>query len=232
MHWWGTAVNLITSLTFLSLLHVIPCPCLPLYLQSLTHCTNEWLSNPLNLSPLGQILKHLLGAKPTRASFHSLSLSLFLSLRLSMAYPALTKLLILCSLLVFVQLGPRVRAQLEETSLKLMSDAFEWPTTMSSLYDDEFGGEGEDEDDNKDGGSSGRRSLFWHTVVRYYISYGALSANRIPCPPRSGRSYYTHNCYNARTPANPYTRGCSRIARCRRWEWSIWVWNALLFDLC
>ncbi|GLT71893.1 hypothetical protein SLA2020_438780 [Shorea laevis] len=81
---------------------------------------------------------------------------------------------------------------------------------MSSLYDDEFGGEGE-EDDNMDGGSSGRRSLFWHRVLRYYISYGALSANRIRCPPRSGRSsYYTHNCCKARTPANPYTRGCSR----------------------
>lgn len=130
-----------------------------------------------------------------------------------MAYEALPKL-ILCFLLLFVQLGPHVRAQLEDSSLKLMTDTFEWPTTMSSLYEDEFSGEVE-EGDNMDGGSSGRRSLFWHSVVRYYISYGALAANRIPCPPRSGRSYYTHNCYNARTPANPYTRGCSRIARCR-----------------
>ncbi|XP_059457598.1 protein RALF-like 34 [Corylus avellana] len=127
-----------------------------------------------------------------------------------MASPDLPKLLVLSFFLVFVHFGPCVRAQLEETSMKLMTDAFEWPTTMSSLYD-----EGE-ADDNMDGGSSGRRSLFWHGVVKYYISYGALSANRIPCPPRSGRSYYTHNCYKARTPANPYTRGCSRIARCRR----------------
>jgi hypothetical protein len=68
-----------------------------------------------------------------------------------MAYPVLPKLLILCSLLVFVQLGSCVRAQLEESSLKLMTDAFEWPKTILSLYDDEYGGEGK-EDDNMDGG--------------------------------------------------------------------------------
>ncbi|XWS29836.1 hypothetical protein CRYUN_Cryun24cG0064000 [Craigia yunnanensis] len=51
--------------------------------------------------------------------------------------------------------------------------------------------------------------------MRYYISYGALSANRILCPPRSGRSYYTHNCFKAHGPLHPYTRGCSRITRCR-----------------
>ncbi|KAG6382544.1 hypothetical protein SASPL_157783 [Salvia splendens] len=60
-----------------------------------------------------------------------------------------------------------------------------------------------------------RRSLYWH-AKRYYISYGALSANRVPCPPRSGRSYYTHNCFRARGPVHPYTRGCSAITRCRR----------------
>ncbi|XP_051151009.1 protein RALF-like 34 [Andrographis paniculata] len=64
-----------------------------------------------------------------------------------------------------------------------------------------------------------RRSLvYWgHQWPRrrYYISYGALSANRIPCPARSGRSYYTHNCYRARGPVRPYVRGCSAITRCR-----------------
>ncbi|XP_047947043.1 protein RALF-like 34 [Salvia hispanica] len=60
-----------------------------------------------------------------------------------------------------------------------------------------------------------RRSLYWH-AKKYYISYGALSANRVPCPPRSGRSYYTHNCFRARGPVHPYTRGCSAITRCRR----------------
>ncbi|KAJ1381242.1 Rapid ALkalinization Factor [Sesbania bispinosa] len=104
----------------------------------------------------------------------------------------------------------RVSAQIDETSLKLMSDALEWPNTMS-LYneiDDEDG-----EEDIENGFS--RRSLFWRRM-KYYISYGALSANRIPCPPRSGRSYYTHNCFKARGPVHPYSRGCSAITRCRR----------------
>ncbi|KAI3947726.1 hypothetical protein MKX01_034391 [Papaver californicum] len=61
-----------------------------------------------------------------------------------------------------------------------------------------------------------RRALYTRQKHVYYISYGALSANRVPCPPRSGRSYYTNNCYNARQPAQPYSRGCSKITRCRR----------------
>ncbi|KAI4330276.1 hypothetical protein MLD38_028576 [Melastoma candidum] len=60
-----------------------------------------------------------------------------------------------------------------------------------------------------------RRSLFWR-AMRYYISYGALAANRVPCPPRSGRSYYTHNCFKERGPVHPYYRPCSIITRCRR----------------
>ncbi|KAB1214704.1 Protein RALF-like 34 [Morella rubra] len=134
-----------------------------------------------------------------------------------MAYPALPKLLIFCLVVVLFNLGPFARAHLEDTSLKLMKDGFEWPTSMSSLYD-EFDDEDveEEEDEDTGGGSSARRSLFWRQIVRYYISYGALAANRIPCPPRSGRSYYTHNCFKARGPVQPYTRGCSRITRCRR----------------
>ncbi|XP_042059583.1 protein RALF-like 34 [Salvia splendens] len=65
-------------------------------------------------------------------------------------------------------------------------------------------------------GAPNRRSLFWNKAIHYYISYGALSANRIPCPPRSGRSYYTHNCHRARGPVHPYSRGCSAITHCRR----------------
>jgi hypothetical protein len=49
-----------------------------------------------------------------------------------------------------------------------------------------------------------------------YISYGALSADRIPCPAGSGRSYYTNNCYAAAGPVTPYTRGCSAITLCAR----------------
>ncbi|CAI0430228.1 unnamed protein product [Linum tenue] len=92
----------------------------------------------------------------------------------------------------------------------------EWPIAMS-IYG---GGEAEPdgdvdlEDEGEGGSGSKRRSLFWRRWP-YYISYGALLANRIPCPARSGRSYYTNNCYKARTPVNPYSRGCSRITRCR-----------------
>ncbi|KAK8606852.1 hypothetical protein V6N13_052606 [Hibiscus sabdariffa] len=103
----------------------------------------------------------------------------------------------------------KIDAQVEETSLKMISDALEmeWP-----LYGD-LNDEQEMEGEEGDGYS--RRSLFWNRV-KYYISYGALSANRIPCPPRSGRSYYTHNCFKAHGPVHPYSRGCSRITRCRR----------------
>ncbi|XVE94917.1 hypothetical protein REPUB_Repub02eG0051000 [Reevesia pubescens] len=94
----------------------------------------------------------------------------------------------------------------DQTRFQLMSEEIEWPWAM--LLYDEFGA-------NEEEDGIARRSLYWKTM-HYYISYGALSANRIPCPPRSGRSYYTHNCLKSREPANPYTRGCSRITRCRR----------------
>ncbi|XWS08604.1 hypothetical protein CRYUN_Cryun40dG0016100 [Craigia yunnanensis] len=45
-----------------------------------------------------------------------------------------------------------------------------------------------------------------------YISYGALRRNTVPCS-RRGASYY--NCKPG-AQANPYSRGCSRITRCRR----------------
>ncbi|GMY21618.1 protein RALF-like 33 [Fagus crenata] len=44
-----------------------------------------------------------------------------------------------------------------------------------------------------------------------YISYGALQRNTVPCSKR-GTSYY--NC-QAGAQANPYSRGCSAITRCR-----------------
>ncbi|XP_062190649.1 protein RALF-like 22 [Phragmites australis] len=44
-----------------------------------------------------------------------------------------------------------------------------------------------------------------------YISYLALSADRVPCTQR-GASYY--NCQPG-AEANPYTRGCSAITQCR-----------------
>jgi len=45
-----------------------------------------------------------------------------------------------------------------------------------------------------------------------YISYGALNKNRVPCS-RRGASYY--NCRPG-AQANPYSRGCSAITRCKR----------------
>ncbi|KAL8124911.1 hypothetical protein AgCh_012545 [Apium graveolens] len=103
-------------------------------------------------------------------------------------------------------------------------------STVSLYHDNDFSEDDIDlvEDDDAaaatayDDGShvSGGRSLLWERIYRrrsrYYISYGVLMANKIPCPPRSGRSYYTHNCYKHKHPANPYTRGCSAITRCRR----------------
>ena len=44
-----------------------------------------------------------------------------------------------------------------------------------------------------------------------YISYGALRRDNVPCSVR-GASYY--NCRPG-GQANPYSRGCSAIARCR-----------------
>ncbi|KAK2642145.1 hypothetical protein Ddye_023908 [Dipteronia dyeriana] len=46
-----------------------------------------------------------------------------------------------------------------------------------------------------------------------YISYGALKANQVPCNKR-GHSYY--NCQRSKK-ANPYTRGCSAITKCKRY---------------
>ncbi|KAF5462520.1 hypothetical protein F2P56_018521 [Juglans regia] len=43
------------------------------------------------------------------------------------------------------------------------------------------------------------------------ISYGALQRNTVPCSQR-GASYY--NCQSS-AEANPYSRGCSAITRCR-----------------
>lgn len=45
-----------------------------------------------------------------------------------------------------------------------------------------------------------------------HISYGALTANKVPCSNR-GQSYY--NC-GASGKANPYQRGCSAATRCAR----------------
>ncbi|KAI5656236.1 hypothetical protein M9H77_25029 [Catharanthus roseus] len=102
-------------------------------------------------------------------------------------------------------------AQIDHSSLEQISQALEMPLNASfpTEFVAEDGGDGDIEEIN------GRRLLHYYQR-HYYISYGALSANRIPCPARSGRSYYTHRCHKSNSPVNPYTRGCSSITRCRR----------------
>lgn len=126
--------------------------------------------------------------------------------------------ILLCLLLLTISRASRADLTVvdvsKDISINLAADKVDWSESNVSMFDGVDGVEVEDDDDDDDV-SSGRRSLFWKRM-RYYISYGALSANRVPCPPRSGRSYYTHDCWRARGQAHPYTRGCSAITRCRR----------------
>lgn len=48
-------------------------------------------------------------------------------------------------------------------------------------------------------------------ATTHYISYRALQRNTVPCS-RKGASYY--NCQTG-AEANPYSRGCATITRCR-----------------
>ncbi|CAL4950065.1 unnamed protein product [Urochloa decumbens] len=70
---------------------------------------------------------------------------------------------------------------------------------VGAAEDDEFGFPGSD--------SVARRVL----QSGGYISYGALRRDNVPCSVR-GASYY--NCRPG-AQANPYSRGCSAITRCR-----------------
>ncbi|CAG7860532.1 hypothetical protein IGI04_033731 [Brassica rapa subsp. trilocularis] len=121
------------------------------------------------------------------------------------AAPSLTLLIALSLLFISLQ---RSESLPENPSMILLGDGFDWPISHGDAFDIMDGGESFED-------AADRRSLYWKRR-RYYISYGALSANRVPCPPRSGRSYYTHNCFRARGQVHPYSRGCSSITRCRR----------------
>jgi hypothetical protein len=59
--------------------------------------------------------------------------------------------------------------------------------------------------------SESHRRLLWQATGRRYISYDALRSDVVPCS-RPGVSYY--NC-RITTTANPYSRGCESITRCR-----------------
>lgn len=136
-----------------------------------------------------------------------------------MAIPS-APLMLLFLLIVFISQknNPLVEAaQIDSDSdsgFKLTVGALQWPATASTYNGIELELD-EDQEEGIESKIMDRRSLYWRSMP-YYISYGALSANRIPCPARSGRSYYTHNCYRSSGPAHPYTRGCSAITRCRR----------------
>nr|CAD1843210.1 unnamed protein product [Ananas comosus var. bracteatus] len=80
---------------------------------------------------------------------------------------------------------------------------------------------GEDDDDDdatveatdaEEGANVSRRGLAgaYPAGRTRFISYGALTKNRVPCSQR-GHSYY--NCRRRRR-ANPYRRGCSVITHC------------------
>lgn len=126
-----------------------------------------------------------------------------------MAFSLLHSLTPLCLIILLSLTHATVAVVGTANQLSLLPDDM-----ATSIYNDLDEIYGEDDEDD-DLSVSSRRSLLWRRM-RYYISYGALSANRVPCPPRSGRSYYTHNCWKARGPAHPYSRGCSTITRCRR----------------
>ncbi|KAJ6974273.1 rapid alkalinization factor [Populus alba] len=83
-------------------------------------------------------------------------------------------------------------------------------TTRSSICDKGSLAECMAEEDGEEFGMDteiNRRIL----ATSRYVSYGALQKNNVPCS-RRGASYY--NCKNG-AQANPYTRGCSSITRCR-----------------
>ncbi|KAI5009918.1 protein RALF-like 33 [Hordeum vulgare subsp. vulgare] len=62
------------------------------------------------------------------------------------------------------------------------------------------------------GSEAAHGRLLWETGGgRRYISYDALRGDAVPCS-RPGVPYY--NC-RVSTTANPYTRGCDSITRCR-----------------
>ncbi|URE15759.1 Rapid ALkalinization Factor (RALF) [Musa troglodytarum] len=79
---------------------------------------------------------------------------------------------------------------------------------------DGLAGECVDEDDEPDmEPEDARRFLYRAHGRQRFISYGALSRDRVPCN-RRGHSYY--NCRRSGR-ANPYRRGCSVITRCARY---------------
>lgn len=115
-------------------------------------------------------------------------------------FPTLMMILILFIVIIS---SPRVQAGFTNDL-----DGLEWATTgvhgsgCHGSIAECIGGEEEEMDSEIN-----RRIL----ATTKYISYQSLKRNSVPCS-RRGASYY--NCQNG-AQANPYSRGCSAIARCR-----------------
>ncbi|KAK1417861.1 hypothetical protein QVD17_26995 [Tagetes erecta] len=117
-------------------------------------------------------------------------------------------LLMICTLIILINTITLSFPTVEASS----GDNLSWipATTSTGSITDWIAGD-LDFDDNEFAMDSetNRRIL---AARRRYISYGALSKNNVPCS-RRGASYY--NCRSG-GQANPYSRGCSAITRCRR----------------
>ncbi|XP_010548947.1 PREDICTED: rapid alkalinization factor 23-like [Tarenaya hassleriana] len=98
----------------------------------------------------------------------------------------------------FFPVGAECRGSIAECSISAGDDG-------DLLYGGGISAEGEEFEMESE---TSRRIL----ATRRYISYGALRRGSVPCS-RRGASYY--NCRRG-AHANPYSRGCSVITRCRR----------------
>ncbi|XP_004494362.1 rapid alkalinization factor [Cicer arietinum] len=108
-------------------------------------------------------------------------------------------LLALYLLMVSMSIFPTIEGATSEHRLRWVATTT--PTCQGSIEecieDGEFGMDSE----------SHRRIL----ATSQYISYRALQRNTVPCS-HKGASYY--NCQKG-AEANPYSRGCTTITRCR-----------------
>eukprot|EP00246_Nothoceros_aenigmaticus_P018673 TRINITY_DN9897_c0_g1_i1.p1 TRINITY_DN9897_c0_g1~~TRINITY_DN9897_c0_g1_i1.p1 ORF type:complete len:123 (+),score=12.44 TRINITY_DN9897_c0_g1_i1:241-609(+) len=112
--------------------------------------------------------------------------------------------------LAILTLGIVMQEAAGEYSLGM--DAIAWPSKFAGSNKDLVEPNVFDDDEDLMESHSARRVLAAQPV---FVSYGALSADRVVCPPRSGRSYYTPNCYVASQP-RVYSRGCPTYTRCAR----------------
>ena len=143
-------------------------------------------------------------------------------------------IMLLFTLLIYATSNSWVRAQIDHYSLHLMTEALDWQPKTS--IHDEFGII--DDDLDSDIGFDRR---YLHEIRRRYISYGALSANNVPCE-KHGMSYYSCSVLgraNATTGdvlSSPIAcRKCSCFYNYQRsWNWKkshIWrtsFWNSFV----